>query len=160
MADEKAPVVKQGGWGEDKPKAGRRAKQEKEEEDERLKMTQAPDLEDEDSEDEIPTIPEAAPETAVEDLTAQIAEAPGANIEIATMADLDKDLATSMSFTQTESGIDLQLLVNQLTPSNQLREDDLAWDFVHLFTEIKSELAIEESTSKTTETRDTLVPIM
>eukprot|EP00045_Choanoeca_perplexa_P006757 m.58483 g.58483 ORF g.58483 m.58483 type:complete len:160 (+) comp13768_c0_seq1:62-541(+) len=143
MSDEQAPVVKQGGWGEEKPKAGRRAKQQQEEEDERLKMTQAPEVDDEESDDEIPTIPEAVDEAPIDDITTQIAEAPGANIQIATMADLDKDLATSMTFTQTESGIDLQLLVNQLTPGSQLREDDVAWDFVHLFTEIKSELAAD-----------------
>ncbi|EGD73159.1 hypothetical protein PTSG_04872 [Salpingoeca rosetta] len=146
MAD--VPVVKQGGWGdESKGKTTRRNRGESApEEDERLKMTVPVE---EDSDDDIPEIPELQDQVEEEeDITTKVAEAPTANIQMATMADLDKELSSTLSFTQTDSGVDLKLLINNLTPSHLLKEEDKEWDFVHVFTEIKSELAAEEEKSK------------
>eukprot|EP01147_Barroeca_monosierra_P007957 gene7957-703_t len=137
------PTVKQGIWGEDtkvKPTSTRKGRGDGlPEEDERLKMTVPVQ---EDSDDDIPDIPELGDKEEDEaDITTQIAEAPSANIQVATMADLDKELSSTLSFSQTNAGVDLKLLIKNLSPSSILKEEDKEWDFVHVFTEIKSELA-------------------
>lgn len=92
---------------------------------------------------DIPVIPDLD-EVREEDLTQQVAEAPSANVRVTTMADLDRDLESTLPFSQTESGIDLKLLTNVLCPASALKEDDNTWQFQQLFTEIKSELLSEK----------------
>eukprot|EP00049_Salpingoeca_infusionum_P018082 m.355684 g.355684 ORF g.355684 m.355684 type:complete len:150 (+) comp17306_c0_seq1:47-496(+) len=133
-----APAPRQGGWGDGKKS---RHQSEAVEEDERLKMD-APVQEEVESDDEIPEIRDLDEEQAGdEDITTQVADAPSANVQVATMADLDKELSESLPFQQTQSGIDLKLLINNLTPSHLLKEVDKEWEFVPVFTQIKSELA-------------------
>eukprot|EP00055_Hartaetosiga_balthica_P016863 m.108704 g.108704 ORF g.108704 m.108704 type:complete len:154 (+) comp9193_c0_seq4:61-522(+) len=134
MDDMDKPVVKQGIWGDDK----KSKKKEDGQEDERFNLTSVP--KDHDSDDEIQEIPDLdETKEEEEDITTQIADAPSANIQVATMADLDKELTSTLSFS-TSSNIDLKLLINNLTPSDMLKEEDKDWDFVRVFTSIKSEL--------------------
>eukprot|EP00056_Hartaetosiga_gracilis_P022537 m.31382 g.31382 ORF g.31382 m.31382 type:complete len:151 (-) comp9695_c0_seq6:3023-3475(-) len=128
------PVVKQGIWGDDK----KQKKKDEQEEDDRFKMTSVPV--DYDADDVVQDIPDLEQtQEAEEDITAQVADAPSANIQVATMADLDKELTSTLSFS-TSSNVDLKLLTKNLTPADALKEEDKDWDFVHVFTSIKSEL--------------------
>lgn len=141
------PSVKQGGWGEDKPKSGRRATEsgadEDTQEDVRLQMT-TPDVaaKADDSDDDAPAIPDLDQAQAGV-IASQVADAPATTVQISAIADLDKDLVTTLPFSQTESGIDLKLLSNVLNTPDVIVEADETWDFVHIFTEIKSELQTE-----------------
>lgn len=58
--------------------------------------------------------------------------------------DLNRDLTSTVPFTQTESGIDLKLLTKVLNPISSIKEVDQPRDFNQLFTAIKSELQTEK----------------
>lgn len=105
----------------------------------------APSEAEPESEDEIPEIPEIGESGTnnSNDITMQVASAPGVNVQVSTMADLDRDLSSSLPFGRTARGIDLKLLTNALSPRSELEEPDQVWDFVPLFTGIKGEISRE-----------------
>eukprot|EP00041_Stephanoeca_diplocostata_P007405 m.105272 g.105272 ORF g.105272 m.105272 type:complete len:191 (+) comp16862_c0_seq1:168-740(+) len=149
LASPQKPAVRHGEWG-DVSTTGRQRNRSapKAAEDERFNLD-APSLDDDpDSDDDGAHIP-SLDDSAHEELTAQVADAPSQQIQVATIADLDKDLLSSMPFTQTvsfhkDSGIDLKLLTNALNPIADIREIDEPWNATHLMTEIKSDLQSEK----------------
>lgn len=69
---------------------------------------------------DIPDIPELGDKEEDEaDITTQIAEAPSANIQVATMADLDKELSSTLSFSQVRFSTLSIYCLSKIT-SNQL----------------------------------------
>jgi len=143
---------KMGGWADEKPK-GRSRDRGEEAYDERLTMTEMKGVDDDDDDDEddddnggddgIPAIPNLE-QAEREDLTMQIAEAPSQNIAVTSFDALEKGLETSMPFAITESGIDLKLLTKELSNVDAIIEADETWDFEHLFTEVKSQLQLDQ----------------
>ncbi|XP_056333155.1 intraflagellar transport protein 43 homolog [Danio aesculapii] len=138
------PTRRQGGWAEESSttanaKSGRRAAVE-ELEDRRLRP-QTP--EGSDNESDIPVIPDLE-EVQEEDLTMQIAAPPSVQVNrVMTYRDLDNDLMKFSAFQTLDGEIDLKLLTKVLAPEQEVREEDVGWDWDHLFTEVSSELQSE-----------------
>ncbi|KAK7152437.1 hypothetical protein R3I93_010604 [Phoxinus phoxinus] len=138
------PARRQGGWAEESAgtgsaKSGRRQAAE-ELEDRRLRP-QTP--EGSDTESDIPVIPDLE-EVQEEDLTMQIAAPPSIQVNrVMTYRDLDNDLMKYSAFQTLDGEIDLKLLTKVLAPEQEVREEDVAWDWDHLFTEVSSELQTE-----------------
>ncbi|XP_051502264.1 intraflagellar transport protein 43 homolog [Myxocyprinus asiaticus] len=135
------PARRQGGWAEESTgtasaKSGRRLAAE-ELEDHRLRP-QTP--EGSDNESDIPVIPDLE-EVQEEDLTMQIAAPPSIQVNrVMTYRDLDNDLMKYSAFQTLDGEIDLKLLTKVLAPE---QEEDVGWDWDHLFTEVSSELQTE-----------------
>nr|XP_015205566.1 PREDICTED: intraflagellar transport protein 43 homolog isoform X1 [Lepisosteus oculatus] len=136
------PPRRQGGWADETPgsaKSGRRPAAE-EVEDRRLRP-QTP--EGSDDEGDIPVIPDLE-EVQEEDLTMQVAAPPSIQVNrVMTYRDLDNDLMKYSAFQTLDGEIDLKLLTKVLAPEQEVREEDVGWDWDHLFTEVSSELLTE-----------------
>ncbi|XP_062863033.1 intraflagellar transport protein 43 homolog [Trichomycterus rosablanca] len=138
------PPRRQGGWAEEttgisSAKSGRRQGAE-EVEDRRLRP-QTP--EGSDDEGDIPVIPDLD-EVQEEDLTMQVAAPPSVQVNrVMTYRDLDNDLMKYSAFQTLDGEIDLKLLTKVLAPEQEVREEDVGWDWDHLFTEVSSELQTE-----------------
>ncbi|MCI4382482.1 hypothetical protein PGIGA_G00015340 [Pangasianodon gigas] len=138
------PPRRQGGWAEESTgtgstKAGRRQGAE-EVEDRRLRP-QTPKGSDDES--DIPVIPDLD-EVQEEDLTMQVAAPPSIQVNrVMTYRDLDNDLMKYSAFQTLDGEIDLKLLTKVLAPEQEVREEDVGWDWDHLFTEVSSELQTE-----------------
>ncbi|KAK3802732.1 hypothetical protein RRG08_001994 [Elysia crispata] len=97
----------------------------------------------EDSDDDIPVIPELE-EQQEEDMTTKVASAPNVAINrVATYRELDNDLLRQAAFLTLDNDIDLKLLTKGLSPIEDIVEDDKPWDWDRLFTEVSSELRTE-----------------
>ncbi|XP_056623151.1 intraflagellar transport protein 43 homolog isoform X2 [Triplophysa dalaica] len=138
------PARRQGGWAEESTgtgsaKSARRFAAE-ELEDQRLRP-QTP--EGSDDEGDIPVIPDLE-EVQEEDLSMQIAAPPSIQVNrVMTYRDLDMDLMKYSAFQTLDGEIDLKLLTKVLAPEQEVREEDVGWDWDHLFTEVSSELQTE-----------------
>uniref|UniRef100_A0A673K169 Intraflagellar transport 43 n=1 Tax=Sinocyclocheilus rhinocerous TaxID=307959 RepID=A0A673K169_9TELE len=125
------PARRQGGWAEEifVPDLFRRLR------------PQTP--EGSDNESDIPVIPDLE-EVQEEDLTMQIAAPPSIQVNrVMTYRDLDNDLMKYSAFQTLDGEIDLKLLTKVLAPEQEVREEDVGWDWDHLFTEVSSELQTE-----------------
>ncbi|KAI3367771.1 hypothetical protein L3Q82_026617 [Scortum barcoo] len=159
------PARRQGGWAEESSgsgsgKSSRRPAAE-DLEDRRLRP-QTP--QGSDDEGDIPVIPDLE-EVQEEDLTMQIAAPPMYSCDclkvlemsiltsccsvsvqvnrVMTYRDLDNDLKYYSAFQTLDGEIDLKLLTKVLAPEQEVKEDDVSWDWDHLFTEVSSELLME-----------------
>ncbi|XP_068436488.1 intraflagellar transport protein 43 homolog isoform X2 [Clinocottus analis] len=96
-----------------------------------------------DDEGDIPVIPDLE-EVQEEDLTMQVAAPPSAQVtRVMTYRDLDNDLKYYSAFQTLDGEIDLKLLTKVLAPEQEVKEEDVSWDWDHLFTEVSSELLME-----------------
>ncbi|ESO86818.1 hypothetical protein LOTGIDRAFT_204506 [Lottia gigantea] len=132
------------GWGEE---GGRRPRNRQlgegfeTYEDERLRPRSPVDSDG--SESDIPIIPELE-EQHEEDLSTKVAIAPNVSVNrVATFRELDNDLLRHVAFLTLDNEIDLKLLTKNLSPEEDLIEDDKPWDWDRLFTEVTSELITE-----------------
>ncbi|XP_066550448.1 intraflagellar transport protein 43 homolog isoform X2 [Amia ocellicauda] len=159
------PPRRQGGWADETPgsakterlnqgnskdnlnllgilpycRSGRRPATE-EMEDRRLRP-QTPERSDD--EGDIPVIPDLE-EVQEEDLTMQVAAPPSIQVNrVMTYRDLDNDLMKYSAFQTLDGEINLKLLTKVLAPEQEVREEDVGWDWDHLFTEVSSELMTE-----------------
>ncbi|XP_059143791.1 intraflagellar transport protein 43 homolog A-like [Physella acuta] len=133
------------GWGEDAPARKPRARQLGEGfetvEDDRFNKKNSD--KDDDSESDIPIIPELE-ENVEEDFTSKVALAPNVAVNrVATYRELDTDLLKQAAFLTLDNEIDLKLLTKTLSPSEDIIEDDKEWTWDKLFTEVSSELRLE-----------------
>uniref|UniRef100_A0A8C9XZ58 Intraflagellar transport 43 n=1 Tax=Sander lucioperca TaxID=283035 RepID=A0A8C9XZ58_SANLU len=126
------PARRQGGWAEEISGSGSANR--------RLRP-QTP--QGSDDEGDIPVIPDLE-EVQEEDLTMQIAAPPSIQVNrVMTYRDLDNDLKHYSAFQTLDGEIDLKLLTKVLAPEQEVKEDDVSWDWDHLFTEVSSELLME-----------------
>ncbi|XP_033734468.1 intraflagellar transport protein 43 homolog A-like isoform X2 [Pecten maximus] len=138
------------GWGEDAPRKSRKLgegfEQFEDEQDvlfgiddefgERLR----PKSPDNDSDNEIPVIPDLEDQQD-DDITSSIAVAPNVAVNrVATYRELDNDLLRQAAFLTLDNEIDLKLLTKSLSTEADLIEDDKPWDWDRLFTEVTSEI--------------------
>jgi hypothetical protein len=93
----------------------------------------------------IPTLEEAQEES----LTSQIAQAPSQNINYLSYADLEKNSVATMPFMSTDSGIDIKLLTDVLSPPDRIVEPDEVWEFESLWYTITGQLEDEREKDKT-----------
>uniref|UniRef100_A0A8V0XJA0 Intraflagellar transport 43 n=1 Tax=Gallus gallus TaxID=9031 RepID=A0A8V0XJA0_CHICK len=156
------PPRRQGGWAVDPVLAPTKSgkKHAEEVEDHRLRQ-QSQEVSSEGG--DIPVIPDLE-EVQEEDLAMQVAAPPrvrflltfvwmttdaslaNMNVQVnrvLTYHDLDKDLMKYAAFQTLDGEVDLKLLTKVLAPEHELREDDVCWDWDHLFTEVSSELVTE-----------------
>ncbi|XP_051942347.1 intraflagellar transport protein 43 homolog [Hippocampus zosterae] len=138
------PPRRQGGWAEESSgsgpgKSSRRAAAD-DLEDRRLRP-QTPQGSDDDG--DIPVIPDLD-EVQEEDLNMQVAAPPSIQVNrVMTYRDLDNDLKYYSAFQTLDGEIDLKLLTKVLAPEQDVKEEDVLWDWDHLFTEVSSELLTE-----------------
>ncbi|XP_031703824.1 intraflagellar transport protein 43 homolog isoform X2 [Anarrhichthys ocellatus] len=138
------PARRQGGWAEESSASGSakssRRPAAEDLEDRRLRP-QTP--QGSDDEGDIPVIPDLD-EVQEEDLTMQVAAPPSIQVNrVMTYRDLDNDLKYYSAFQTLDGEIDLKLLTKVLAPEQEVKEDDVNWDWDHLFTEVSSELLME-----------------
>uniref|UniRef100_A0A3B4ZVL8 Intraflagellar transport 43 n=1 Tax=Stegastes partitus TaxID=144197 RepID=A0A3B4ZVL8_9TELE len=130
------PARRQGGWAEESSGSGSA----KYVSSRRLRPQTPQGLDDE---GDIPVIPDLE-EVQEEDLTMQIAAPPSIQVNrVMTYRDLDNDLKYYSAFQTLDGEIDLKLLTKVLAPEQEVKEDDVSWDWDHLFTEVSSELLME-----------------
>ncbi|XP_063146208.1 intraflagellar transport protein 43 homolog [Candoia aspera] len=92
---------------------------------------------------DIPVIPDLE-EVQEEDFAMQVAAPPSVQVNrVLTYRDLDNDLMKYAAFQTLDGEIDLKLLSKVLAPEQEVREDDVIWDWNHLYTEVASELLSE-----------------
>ncbi|XP_053118723.1 intraflagellar transport protein 43 homolog isoform X2 [Hemicordylus capensis] len=92
---------------------------------------------------DIPVIPDLE-EVQDEDFAMQVAAPPSIQVNrVLTYRDLDNDLMKYAAFQTLDGEIDLKLLSKVLAPEQEVREDDVIWDWDHLYTEVASELLSE-----------------
>nr|XP_017527761.2 intraflagellar transport protein 43 homolog isoform X7 [Manis javanica] len=119
-------------------RSGRRASEEIE--DYRLRQQS---LDGSDDREDIPVIPDLE-EMQEEDFVLQVAAPPSSQVSwVMTYRDLDNDLMKCPAFQTLDGEIDLKLLTKVLVPEHEVREDDISWDWDHLYTEVSSELLAE-----------------
>ncbi|XP_075386891.1 intraflagellar transport protein 43 homolog [Tenrec ecaudatus] len=134
------PPRRQGGWADDSMKASKFGKKALEEEDHRLRQQS---LDGSDDGGDIPVIPDLE-EVQEEDFVLQVAAPPSIQVNrVMTYRDLDNDLLKFSSFQNLDGEVDLKLLTRVLAPEHEIREDDVGWDWGHLYTEVSSELLTE-----------------
>ncbi|KAL4238193.1 Intraflagellar transport protein 43 [Mactra antiquata] len=134
------------GWGEDAPRRrGRNLGEGMEQfEDERLRPHSAGNDKSDDSDNDIPVIPDLE-EHQEEDITQTIAYAPNVAVNrVATYRELDNDLLKQAAFLTLDNEIDLKLLTRSLCTEADLIEEDKPWDWDTLFTEVTSELLTQQ----------------
>ncbi|XP_017527759.3 intraflagellar transport protein 43 homolog isoform X1 [Manis javanica] len=135
------PPRRKGGWADDSTKSsksGRRASEEIE--DYHLRQQS---LDGSDDREDIPVIPDLE-EMQEEDFVLQVAAPPSSQVSwVMTYRDLDNDLMKCPAFQTLDGEIDLKLLTKVLVPEHEVREDDISWDWDHLYTEVSSELLAE-----------------
>ncbi|XP_060243880.1 intraflagellar transport protein 43 homolog isoform X5 [Meriones unguiculatus] len=150
------PPRRQGGWADDSIKVSKLGKKNSEEmEDRRLRQH---NVTGSDEGEDLPqvTMPESlvkAPDIPVipdledvqeEDFVLQVASPPSIQVNrVMTYRDLDNDLMKYSAFQTLDGEIDLKLLTKVLAPEHEVREDDVGWDWDHLYTEVSSELLTE-----------------
>ncbi|XP_053234873.1 intraflagellar transport protein 43 homolog [Podarcis raffonei] len=128
---------------------------EQEVEDHRLRQQS---LEAEDEEEDIPVIPDLE-EVQEEDFAMQVAAPPSVQVNrVLTYRDLDNDLMKYAAFQTLDGEVDLKLLSKVLAPEQDVREDDISWDWNHLYTEVASELLSEWDLGQA-EKEETLAPV-
>ncbi|KAK7819916.1 hypothetical protein U0070_007608 [Myodes glareolus] len=89
---------------------------------------------------DIPVIPDLE-DVQEEDFVLQVASPPSIQVNrVMTYRDLDNDLMKYSAFQTLDGEIDLKLLTKVLAPEH---EDDVGWDWDHLYTEVSSELLTE-----------------
>ncbi|XP_004837209.1 intraflagellar transport protein 43 homolog [Heterocephalus glaber] len=134
------PPRRMGGWTDDSTrtsKLGRKASEEIE--DHRLRQQSLDGSDDGD----IPIIPDLE-EVQEEDFVLQVASPPSVQVNrVMTYRDLDNDLMKYSAFQTLDGEIDLKLLTKVLVPEHEVREEDVGWDWDHLYTEVSSELLSE-----------------
>ena len=131
---------KMSGWGEDSVKRRRGTD---DIDDDRLKP-QTPELEREDSDADIPVIPELEDQQPADDLSSDVAVAPTVAVNrVATYRELDHDLLRHAAFLTLDNEIDLKPLSRGLAAEFEVQEPDTPWDWDRLFTEVTSELLTE-----------------
>ncbi|KAM6913044.1 intraflagellar transport protein 43 homolog isoform 2-T2 [Xenentodon cancila] len=146
------PTRRQGGWAEESSGSGSA----------KYVSPAAEDLEDRrlrpqtpqgsDDEGDIPVIPDLE-EVLEEDLTMQVAVPPSIRVNrVMTYRDLDNDLKHYSAFQTLDGEIDLKLLTKVLAPEQEVKEEDVSWDWDHLFTEVSSELQLEWDQGENEET--------
>ncbi|XP_041353219.1 intraflagellar transport protein 43 homolog A-like isoform X1 [Gigantopelta aegis] len=140
------PAKAMSGWGEETPKSRGRSRQLGEGfehfEDERLRP-RSPEKDDDDSDSEIPAIPELEDQQE-EDMTSKVAVAPNVAVNrVATYRELDSDLLRQAAFLTLDNEVDLKLLAKSLSTEADVIEDDRPWDWDRLFTEVTSELLLD-----------------
>ncbi|XP_076979246.1 intraflagellar transport protein 43 homolog isoform X3 [Tamandua tetradactyla] len=119
-------------------RSGRKASEEIE--DHRLRQQS---LDGSDDGGDIPVIPDLE-EVQEEDFVLQVAAPPSIQVNrVMTYRDLDNDLMKYAAFQTLDGEIDLKLLTKVLAPEHEVREDDVSWDWDHLYTEVSSELLTE-----------------
>nr|XP_033807536.1 intraflagellar transport protein 43 homolog isoform X2 [Geotrypetes seraphini] len=133
------PARRQGGWADDTPGFTKQ----------RFRQQS---LEGSDEEGDIPVIPDLE-EVQEEDLAMQVAAPPSVQVNrVMTYRDLDNDLMKYAALetlvneslrSQEDTEIDLKLLTKVLAPEQEVREDDVVWDWDLLYTEVSSELLTE-----------------
>ncbi|XP_061552691.1 intraflagellar transport protein 43 homolog isoform X3 [Phycodurus eques] len=136
------PPRRQGGWAEESSGSGKSSRRAAADdlEDRRLRP-QTPQGSDDDG--DIPVIPDLE-EVQEEDLNMQVATPPSVQvIRVMTYRDLDNDLKYHSAFQTLDGEIDLKLLTKVLAPDQEVKEEDVLWDWDHLFTEVSSELLME-----------------
>ncbi|XP_019495811.1 PREDICTED: intraflagellar transport protein 43 homolog [Hipposideros armiger] len=135
------PPRRQGGWADDSMKASKSGRKASEEiEDHRLRQQS---LDGSDDGGDIPVIPDLE-EVQEEDFVLQVAAPPSVQVNrVMTYRDLDNDLMKYAAFQTLDGEIDLKLLTKVLAPEHEVREDDISWDWDHLYTEVSSELLTE-----------------
>ncbi|XP_050654837.1 intraflagellar transport protein 43 homolog [Macaca thibetana thibetana] len=137
----KLPRCREGGWAGDSVKVSKfRRKASEEIEDFRLRPQS---LNGSDYGGDIPIIPDLE-EVQEEDFVLQVAAPPSIQIKrVMTYRDLDNDLMKYSAIQTLDGEIDLKLLTKVLAPEHEVREDDVGWDWDHLFTEVSSEVLTE-----------------
>ncbi|XP_076979247.1 intraflagellar transport protein 43 homolog isoform X4 [Tamandua tetradactyla] len=135
------PPRRQGGWADDSMKSSKSGRKASEEiEDHRLRQQS---LDGSDDGGDIPVIPDLE-EVQEEDFVLQVAAPPSIQVNrVMTYRDLDNDLMKYAAFQTLDGEIDLKLLTKVLAPEHEVREDDVSWDWDHLYTEVSSELLTE-----------------
>ncbi|KAF4017671.1 hypothetical protein G4228_009058 [Cervus hanglu yarkandensis] len=124
------PPRQQGGWTDDSMKVSNRRLREQ-------------SLDRSDDGGDIPIIPDLE-EVQEEDFVLQVAAPPSIQVNrVMTYRDLDSDLMKYSAFQTLDGEIDLKLLTKVLAPEHEVREDDVSWDWDHLYTEVSSELLSE-----------------
>ncbi|XP_029982972.1 intraflagellar transport protein 43 homolog isoform X2 [Sphaeramia orbicularis] len=135
------PARRQGGWAEESSGSGASRRPAAEDQEDRRLRPQTP--QGSDDEGDIPVIPDLD-EVQEEDLTMQIAAPPSVQVNrVMTYRDLDNDLKYYSAFQTLDGEIDLRLLTKVLAPEQEVKEEDVSWDWDHLFTEVSSELLME-----------------
>ncbi|EDL02897.1 intraflagellar transport protein 43 homolog isoform 2 [Mus musculus] len=123
------PPRRQGGWADDSMKMANH----------RLRQQNLMGSDD----DDIPVIPDLE-DVQEEDFVLQVASPPSIQVNrVMTYRDLDNDLMKYSAFQTLDGEIDLKLLTKVLAPEHEVREDDVGWDWDHLYTEVSSELLTE-----------------
>ncbi|XP_010767477.1 intraflagellar transport protein 43 homolog isoform X1 [Gymnodraco acuticeps] len=135
------PARRQGGWAEESSGSGS------------AKSSRRPAAEDLEDRRLRPQTPQGSDDEGVipdleevqeEDLNNQIAAPPSMQVNrVVTYRDLDNDLKYYSAFQPLDGEIDLKLLTKVLAPEQEVKEDDVIWDWDHLFTEVSSELLME-----------------
>uniref|UniRef100_A0A8C6A2B2 Intraflagellar transport 43 n=1 Tax=Marmota marmota marmota TaxID=9994 RepID=A0A8C6A2B2_MARMA len=124
------PPRRLGGWADDSMKASNH----------RLRRHSLDGMDDG---GDIPIIPDLE-EVQEEDFVLQVASPPSIQVNrVMTYRDLDNDLMKYSAFQTLDGEIDLKLLTKVLAPEHEVREDDVGWDWDHLYTEVSSELLTE-----------------
>uniref|UniRef100_A0A3Q2Y1L2 Intraflagellar transport 43 n=1 Tax=Hippocampus comes TaxID=109280 RepID=A0A3Q2Y1L2_HIPCM len=130
------PPRRQGGWAEESSGSGPGKYVSS-----RRLRPQTPPGSDDDG--DIPVIPDLD-EVQEEDLNMQVAAPPSVQVNrVMTYRDLDNDLKYYSAFQTLDGEIDLKLLTKVLAPEQEVKEEDVLWDWDHLFTEVSSELLTE-----------------
>ncbi|XP_011804910.1 PREDICTED: intraflagellar transport protein 43 homolog isoform X2 [Colobus angolensis palliatus] len=137
----KLPRCREGGWACDSVKASKFKRKASEEiEDFRLRPQS---LNGSDYGGDTPIIPDLE-EVQEEDFVLQVAAPPSIQIKrVMTYRDLDNDLMKYSAIQTLDGEVDLKLLTKVLAPEHEIREDDVGWDWDHLFTEVSSEVLTE-----------------
>ncbi|XP_048579178.1 intraflagellar transport protein 43 homolog A isoform X3 [Nematostella vectensis] len=137
------PSRRQGGWADDTPKEKKKGgggDVEAFDDDERLRVEND---KPKDEDNDILVIPDLE-EVQEEDMATQIAAPPSVQVNrVATYKELDSYYQKHSALFSLDGDIDLKLLSNVLSPESEVFEEDKAWDWNRLFTEIASELQTE-----------------
>jgi intraflagellar transport protein 43 len=132
---------RRGGWGVDNVEPGKSSGGDL---DARL-QSKTPPLNDNDSDSDIPVIPmigDADPDFSSSGADVVMAPQVAVN-RVATYKELDSDLIKHTGFLSLDNEIDLKLLSKALSAEADIREEDVPWEWDHLFTEVSSELLSE-----------------
>ncbi|XP_061598861.1 intraflagellar transport protein 43 homolog [Cololabis saira] len=146
------PTRRQGGWAEESSGSGSAKSRRPAAEDLEDRRLRPQTPQGSDDEGDIPVIPDLD-EVQEEDLTMQVAMPPSIRVNrVMTYRDLDNDLKHHSAFQTLDGEIDLKLLTKVLAPEQEVKEEDVGWDWDHLFTEVSSELQMEWDQGENEET--------
>ncbi|XP_071962291.1 intraflagellar transport protein 43 homolog isoform X2 [Antedon mediterranea] len=145
------PTRRQGGWADETSKPKRSEDEAREQvggeiesfEDSKFKNSTMSPSKQEDSDDDMPVIPDLD-DVQEEDMATQIAAPPSVQVNrVATYRELDDDLQKHSQLLTLDNEIDLKLLSKVLSAESEVKEEDRPWDWDRLFTEISSDLQNE-----------------